>query len=111
MPHIIDTEPNNNTITSLTTPSSITGKLHTPQIDKNDSQSIRQPKTKNNLDSQVLNVSGLKGVYIQSDRYRPFTIFGKFLPFSFHFFLFLSFCQNTLFSIYYKNASKVPATL
>lgn len=52
MPHINDLEPNNNTITS----------------------SIIDMKN----DSQVLDVSGLKGVYIQSDKYRPFTIFGKF---------------------------------
>lgn len=54
MPHTINLEPNNNTITSLT-----------PSI------------TDNKNDSQVINISGLKGVYIQSDKYRPFTIFGK----------------------------------
>lgn len=75
MSHTINSEPNNNTITSLTT--SINGKMDI-ENGLNDSQILVKALSKNKNDSQVLNVSGLKGVYIQSDIYRPFTIFGKF---------------------------------
>lgn len=73
MPHTINSEPNNNIITSLT---SITGKRDI-ENGLNDSQILVQALSKSKNDSQVINVSGLKGVYIQSDKYRPFTIFGK----------------------------------
>lgn len=79
MPHIINTEPNNNTITTLTTP--ITGKLDTEQIGTNDSKILVRSNSKKLHDNQVNNVGGLKGVYIQNDKYRPFTIFGKFFLF------------------------------
>lgn len=95
MPHTIDLEPNNNTITSLTT--SINGS---PDIDigTNDNQILVQALSKNKNDSQVINVSGLKGVYIQSDKYRPFTIFGKFKCTNLHLFLLKVKHPNFIFS-------------
>lgn len=77
MHHTTKSEPNNNTITSLTTP--ITDALDIERNGTNVSRILVQDKSFNKNDSQVINVSGLKGVYIQSDKYRPFTIFGKFI--------------------------------
>lgn len=76
MPHTTNSEPNNNTITSLT---SIIAEKRDIENGLNDSQMLVQALTKSKNDGQVINVSGLKGVYIQSDKYRPFTIFGKFI--------------------------------
>lgn len=70
MPHIINSELNNNTITS------VNGNRDS-EFGTNDNDQILA-LSKNINDSQVINVSGLKGVYTQSDKYRPFTIFGKF---------------------------------
>lgn len=75
MPHTIDTEPNNNTITSLTTIISGSPDI---EIGKNDNRILVQTLSNNKNDSKVINVSGLHGVYVQNDIYRPFTIFGKF---------------------------------
>lgn len=70
MPHTVNSELNNNTIAS------VDGNRDSV-FDTNDNNQILA-LSKNTNDSQVINVSGLKGVYIQSDKYRPFTIFGKF---------------------------------